>query len=790
MRFYASNALWKWQLSNPDVVATAGVDTEQAREAAKAADLIIEHYENLFFQPQVTIKEGLQGLCWGTYIWRVRYDDTKHSITALQPVYGDQQVTLGPGYGQCAECGATGTAADFPPDETGTPTCPQCGGTAQVENATDNVPGIVGQQEVQLGDLTCELLPFPECRWDLNYRAEDSSWFIHQRRTSATAIRRLLGNVVIPGVDRKAPGLDIWEKLAWAGQSGGGRSFTDFVKSKLYKQPVTIVEFSVGPDDIADIILEAPEQTLSGQTIPAGPLIQTFPKGLTVQGINDLNVITGIWDVHHSAEIVQGVWHSRVSSGAGQGFGDLAEVQKRFIADDSQVHTFLRAVGSPGMLYRQEVLGDMDRAEYLGDPEINIAINGRDLPDGMRLGDVVAPAWQPQSVPGQLFNYTYDRLNDFAQLTSHITDFAGGLPNVNNKTATGAQISQANSNALFTPPLQIKGEVRRKIAKIVLELYRTHFPVDRPFALKGKHGRLQYVYLNGAKLDTDIALQVTKDSEAPRNKFTKREDYNAFFMMMGGAAGYAQISQMFPELTADIESQFNIDLATNTYDHVASLCQQRIQQMQEAEQFVAPMMQAGMMGGGGAPPGPPGQQPPQQPQSPDQSGQQSPMDISSAPPQPGDQQLMPQQPQQPPQQPMQQPGAPQQGMQPPQQLPPQAAQLLLQAIQPPPTLEEPDHDKKAKYLSEWLDYDAGQQAGPALRQAVIMLIQTHFQMMVMMAQLMQQAMPAPPDQGGGGGDGGGGGNGGGGKQPPKKKEDPTQTKPNTDPGRPISGRPA
>lgn len=714
MRFYATNALWKWQLSNPDIVAVAGIDTEEAREAAKAADAITEHYERKFYSPTTTIKEAMHGLCWGTYIWRVRYDPSQKNLTVQVPEYGEQEVGLG-GTGQCGDCGYQGSAEEFADNGDGTATCPQCGGEAMVESATEMVPTVTGVHNVELGEITAELLPFPECRWNINTRAEESSWFIHQRRTSATAIHRLIGNIKVPNAsDQQGDfGINLLENLAWAAQGGGGTARNNDRRIKLYEEPITVIEMSLGPDDIADIVLQTPEEGVDGTTIPAGPLLETFPDGVTVQGLNGMNVITGIFAEHHSKSIVQGVWHSRATSGIGQGFGDLVEVQKRFNADDSQIHTFLRATGTPGMVYRQEALGEIDRADYLGDPRINIPVNSQNLPEGVKLEDVVRPAFQPQSVPAQLFSYVYQKLNDFAQLTSHITDFSGGLPNVNNKTATGAQISQANSNALFTPPLQIKGEIRKRIMEIVVELYRTHFPVTLPFPLKGNNGRLQYVYLNGADLGTDITFEVVKDSELPKNQFTKRDDYTAFFMMLGGAAGYEQLRTLDPEFLLEMERIFNVQINTETYDHVSSLCQQRLQQMKE----VAPMMPI--------------------------------------------------------------------------------PEMLLLAIQPPIELVEPAHDLKAKWFSEWLDEDEGQAADPALRQAVVLLIQAHFEMFAMVTAAMtgidQIANPQPEgdgsDQNGGSAPkkdkGGSGGDGGGGAT---ATPDVHRT-PNTSPGVKITGRP-
>lgn len=667
-RFYVTNSLWKWQLSNPDIVAVPGIETEQAREAAQAADIIVEHHERAYFSPTITLQEGLQGLCFGTYAWEVCYDDSKPTTTALQPVFGMQPATLGPGWGQCGSCPYSDVAAAFPSvqaDPLSPPmnVCPECGGEAMVDQpATEMLPAVVGQQQIQLGELRANLLAFPELAWDYRYLLEDSSWMIHQRRTSATAIRRLLGNIKLPqhgtGVDDY--GLNIMEKLAWAAGGGSGKATNNEAKRKLYDEPVTVVKFSLGPDDLADIVLAAAEPTVDGNVILAGPLLQSFPAGATFYGLNGLTVITNVEPIHHSTTHKSGVWHAKTSSGTGQGIDDLVEVQKRFNTTDSQILTFLRASSTPAMRVLKGLVGEQGKGQYLGDPGLNIWVDPMNLPEGMRMEDAIGPAFQPQSVPAQFFGYAYQNLNNFAQLTSHITDFTGGLPGVKNSTATGAQITQANSNALFTPPLQVKGEVRKRIAEITVELYRKHFPVDRPFAFKGKHGRMQYIYLNGADLSRDISFEVVRDSELPKNMFTKREDTAMFFQILGGAMGYANLQQSNPDLLVEMERIFNVQLKSEAYDQVASLCQQRITQLRQVAEIAPdPTILTGLL-------------------KDPLTGQLTPVGIG--------------------------------------------------VIDPPVALEEPDHDLKAKWLSEWLDTDEGQTAGPILRGAVILLINFHFQL--------------------------------------------------------------
>jgi hypothetical protein len=266
-------------------------------------------------------------------------------------------------------------------------------------------------------------------------------------------------------------------------------------------------------------------------------------------------------------------------SGAGRGLQDLVEVQKRLNADDSQIHNYLRATSTPAMLVVEGALGEEDRAMYAGMPGENIPVLMNNLPEGMKPQDLIKPAFTPAAVSGQMFEYTYNRLNQFAQIVSHITDFSSGLPGVNNKTATGARITQANSNALFTAPLQIKAEVRRDIMRKTVELYRTHVPIQRFFPLKGKYGRMQGKMLAGANICKDLVFDVVPDSEIPKNAEIQRDDYTAFFMAFGGYEGYAMAKNDDPDMVKDIEHAFGIRTRAQSYSVVASLCLKRVKQM-------------------------------------------------------------------------------------------------------------------------------------------------------------------------------------------------------------------
>lgn len=680
MQFHIDVCLEKWLSSNPDVIVRPGIESDEAHESAEAGRIIVDHYERKFYKPRVTIEEAMQGLTFGSYIWRVKPDPTKKAITAWREIFENREVALGEGWGKCGDCSYSGTANDFQ----GTPEghqCPTCGGAALVEPpASEIVPTMVGKEQVDLPDLSAELVPFSSARWDLSKHVDDSSWLIIQRSSSMTAVRQLFGNIAVPGQPSNT--LDILDRLAYAGQAMAGHSRNQDSKRTLYKDPVTIEEHWMSPDEYGDIKIQGDTETVSGETLPADMRLgEAFDgKNICVLGLNEMSVVLGLFVEDHRDYMTQGKWYARSGSGAGRGQQDLVEVQKRLNSDDQQIHTYLRTAGTPAMLVVAEALGEEGKARYIGSPSENIPVSLAALKEGMKLSDVATPAFQPSSVPGQFFEYTYRRLQEYAQFASHAMSFASGLPGVDNKTATGANISQAMTNGLFLPPLTVKGEIRQRIAEIVIKLYPKLYPVDRYFPLGGKNSQQAGKWLSGANLNTDLIYEVVRDSEMPRNSYMKRQDYVAFYQMFGGVIAYLEAREADPQRVGDMERTFDLELESEERNVAESLAFKRVRQMQAQAEMV-----------------------------------QDPMLLIQA-------------------------------IQPPILAPSMDPLTGLPTIGPAPDFivegGKNSHRIKATWLSEWLDNDDGQQAPQVLRLAVAQLIQLHFQAEGMIGGAMAMQMGA------------------------------------------------
>lgn len=673
MQYHTSGNLEKWLNSNPDVRVRPGIESDDAHEAADGANVVVNHYESKFFSQRNSIAECLEGLTFGSYIWRLRIDPSLKSITAYRQIFENREVKIGKGWGKCGDCGNEGNASDFTAVEgEGIYTCPKCHAEALViPPASDVMPSLVDQQPVEMGDFRLDLQSLGQCRWDLKYHMDESPWAIIRKRSSEGELRQIVGNVKFPsGGNSSDAGLDAIDRLAYSGQARAGHS-QNSTKKTLYKDPVTVEEFWMSPAEYGDITLSQSAETVSGEDIPKNVRLGELTKGksICVLGINEMSTILGIFVEDHRDYVVQGKWYAKTGTGAGRGLQDLTEVQKVFNSDHQQSHTYLRSTATPAMLVASDVLGEEGKSRYIGTPSTNIPISMAALAEGVGLEGLVKPAFQPGTVAPQFFEFTYNRLSEYAQFASHFMPFTGGLPGVDNKTATGANITQAATNALYTPVLSVKGEIRRLIAEKLIKLYPKHFPVERYFPLGGKFQQHSGKFLKGTSLDTELLFEVVADSWNPRNSYIKRQDYAGFFQMVGGPEGWLAFKQADPDRCADIERTFDLEAQSETKNVAESLCFRRVRQMQAAAGVVQdPMTLVGV-----------------QP------------DVQVGP----DGQPLP------------------------------SGQLVITgqgAIQPPVSQAEPAHGMKRKWLMEWLDSDDGLQAPMHLRAAVELLIQLHTQL--------------------------------------------------------------
>jgi hypothetical protein len=258
-------------------------------------------------------------------------------------------------------------------------------------------------------------------------------------------------------------------------------------------------------------------------------------------------------------------------------------VQKRFNTFDTQATAGLQAGTTPGFLYIKGTI-DENEARYLSDPRVAIPVDWSMLPNEARdLRKLVAPAFTPSTAPGQIWQHLQGFITQQFQNTTGVLEFSSGLPGGagRNDTATGASIEQATSQAISTPTLQGKANVRKRGMEITISLFKKCMPIPRWFPMKGKFGRQEFKELSGIDVDAELRFEVVKNSELTRTIYDIRKDMGEFYAQFGGIMGFLEAKKMYPREVSELAKQWNVDIEDEDYSAIESICSKRIEQMKQ-----------------------------------------------------------------------------------------------------------------------------------------------------------------------------------------------------------------
>lgn len=575
-------------------------------------------------------------------------------------------------------------------------TCPNCGSPniEAEEPAQAEVEAVTGYEQIELGDLVCETVPAFELKHDLTKTPQDSPYLIRRRR------------VRVPLLQAKFPDIQI-KPLA---SDDRGLGAEDDLKRSVYSAPspmlamandtsgeptADLIQVWLDPCMYSQSVLKDDFQTVSGQSILAGTrLAEMFPDGLYMAWIEGVNGCVELRNEHHRDYWVGSEYRLRAISSMGSGIEDIIEGQRQYNLIMSIIYTQLRTSAMPATLYDARLLPS-GVSSYLGSLQ-NIPVELAALDDKRSLGDAVHQL-SPQPPTQAHFEYG-NQLNNFMQLASRVTDFSGGLPGVNNSTATGAQIAAANSQSLFGPQLALKAEVDRRGAEIILTLFKKYAIDERYVSLSGKRGEQDGIWLSQADLSVAVFAEVAPDSYLPQTNLERRERWQGLLMDLGGLPGLKMAMTEMPQMVEHLAELYDVDLGAEDYTAAAELSRERVDQMAQA----LPMwqMMAQMM-------------PPTQMEIDPMTGaaMEVPVDPMA-----------------------------------------EAGQFLVGILQPPIELEEMGHLSAIMWCREWLTTDEGKKAPAELRAGVKAMIAAHLEGMMAEAQMTGavamagQPMPVMPEQ--------------------------------------------
>jgi hypothetical protein len=673
--FYSDGIKAKWSQSRTDIVWRASNDSDQSIGAAKVATMVHDYYGRKLYTPTFLQTEAMLAQC-GKYARYYYYSDEAERKGRF-PVTETQQVAFGESTWMCPECGDGGAESELMQSPDGVPTCPACGSPfVEVQPVEPlEVEAVTGYEEKNIGDIVVEAVPAFELKHDLGKSPQESPFLIRKRRVRLSLLEAQYPELKLRSSKSDDSGLDAAEALR--NSTFGAPSAYVKQDTGMNEPVVDYIQMWLDPAMYANLSLSQPFSTVTGIDIPAGtPLIELFPVGLYSAWIQGVDGCVELRNEHHKDFFVGQVYRMRALSSLGTGIEDMVEGQRQYNLIMSIIYTQLRTSAMPATLFDERLLPN-GVSSYLGSLQ-NIPVNLSAL-DGATLQNAVHQL-QPQPPTGQHFNFA-QQLDYFIQKASRVTDFSGGLPGVNNETATGAEIAQATSQSLFGPQLALKADVDRRGAEILLRLFRDYTFQETFVHLAGKRGEIKGQWFSQADLDGDLFAEVVPESYLPQTNLERRQRWRSLLMDLGGLPGLKLAIDQMPALVEQLTELYDVDLGASDFSNVVEIAQLRIRQMEEALPMVSQM--ASML-------------PPSQVQPDPMTGE--PVEVPTDP--------------------MAEMG-----------------QLLLQALVPPVEMEELGHQASINYLRDWLTTDAGIVADPMLRGGVKAMIGLHLQGMMMEAQI-------------------------------------------------------
>ncbi len=577
MGFFSQACESKVIASNPTVNMRPGDDTPEAIAAAQACRPVVDFYETEWYTVPFSRREAIRFLTDGMVIHQVRWNPFLGGYSVNEREVTREDVTTDEGGGSCLDCNHEGDAESF----TGqyAPQCPECESPAVEvrEPRKQSMARISMGQAKPVGEPEIVSSSFMSWRWDLTKDLELSSWAIKRQYVGQGAIKLMLGDVTIPdSSSSESHGLDVMYALAYSGQAFQGQSSSNgYTNSSLIDKKPTLAEFWLSPEDQAMIETEGGE-TVSGQTLPKGKLSDFFGgRPICVVGLNDMSLIVGIYaNESHQREVTTAQWFMDADSGAGRGMEDTAAVQRRFNAVDGQIYQGLATTATPAVVTDMSLLKE-DQGRYLFAPGHNVDISLALLPSNMKLADAFFVG-NPGAVSQQYIQYGSQFLREMAQISSLVTEFTNGLIGVDNRTATGAQITAQLANSLYGPMLASKGQMRVDIAKKIVCLVSDHSVTGRYYPGKGAaQGRM----VKGQDLKRKVMFDLVPSSELPTTPFSRQTDVRVFGESFGGMLTAAQTQAQFPKFFAAMSKPFNLEFDTETEDEVSTLCLKRLESM-------------------------------------------------------------------------------------------------------------------------------------------------------------------------------------------------------------------
>lgn len=620
-RFWSDLITSKWVASTTDYDIATASDTIEAASGARVAERIADYYGDRFYTQIFRILESKRAQFEGNFARYVYYNPNLPTKARI-PVVEEVELQLGTGAGLCGACGYSGEEAEFYPQEqeiapemadtsaligpggaeTGeepemqgapvveeaemiapegveameapemagpVPMCPACGSDVvqitPVEPVTTQQ--VTGYEEKQVGDLDIQCPSIYNLRYDVSAGLEGSNYLVWDEWMDREVVTGLYPGLKLPNDSGTEVQGTVREALERHTVAAGSRDTARQDRIKLRRVWIRPCMYStyVFPEDT---------KTVAGPIPKGTKLTDLFPKGLYLALAGDL--VVDVREEEKDAHWCGTGYFLLPTSGLHDGISDMREPQRQLNTGKSLLNLWMRHQASPAVLVNPLLL---DPAEWSGEPHKAVPIKSENLGlvEGMDITKAVYPV-TGTPFPAGVMAYGAELKNDL-QLTAHATDFAGGLPGVNNSTATGAQIAQSLAQSIHTTQLAQRAYVDARTAELALKLFRKYCWDERWVQLKGDYGDLDGEYFTAADIDFDFRVEPVLDSWLPRTKLEKQENLEKALMVLGSAGGFAMAP---PELVAEIADVYGVNFGDEKFSQSVRVARARINQMKAA----------------------------------------------------------------------------------------------------------------------------------------------------------------------------------------------------------------
>ena len=743
--FYSRSLMAKWVASRTKIQAIPGDDSDEAQGACRAAQIFIEAIQPMLYSEKFRQQEGMAGQAHGTYARYFYFDpEAEEGGYAERPITEQRPFKMGEDMAECLDCGHVGPLADFsgvPPvaevpemgaipaetaavgPEMAAPVemgaapapempipgpemapgasslvCPMCESpNVQPMPAEEaEIEVVTGTERHKLGAMKAVSVPYTELRHEIASPAEESPWMRWRRRVRLEELKAKFPGLKIPPATNtgRDTGLEMEDAMRRSvAQQGRGVGRGNEGDKEFYGD---FTQWWFAPCMYADYVFPSDIETAAGETIPAGTkATDVFPDGMYVAVVEGIDAPLQLRNECHADHWVTAPWHLRLFTGLGLGINDAVEMQKQWNVCLGLIFEQIRTASIPGIIYDKDAI-EPDDVRLLGQPQNNVPVTLRNRPEGTRIEQLVH-----QLPPGQIPSHIpwYIGQLDANMQTSVGALINEGIPGMDSKTATGAQIMSSASQQHNAPEFALKGDADVRSMYLVFNLAKRHFIEPRYLPLNGKRGKQDGVWLSAMDFQQgQIRFEAVRDSWLPNTKLDKQEAIQKLLMMFGGVQGLMMAQAAMPDFVYEIAEAFNVDIAGDIFEPTTLLAKQRVDQLKEIAAQYAPiaaqMMQLNAM------------QPMVQ------------MDPMTGIPVPVDPMMM-------------------------------IGDEVANMVQPPVIPEEPAHEVAIRYLREWFLDDEGKEADEVTRAGVQGLIRKHIEAKMLeqqvMGQLQMMAQPPAPE---------------------------------------------